>query len=46
VLVETVRIGGSRAQRDLLEELHFAALTRAGRQADAAEYAKSRRRGL
>jgi hypothetical protein len=40
------RIGGSRAQRDLLEELHLAALTQAGRKADAAAYAKSRRRGL
>lgn len=40
------RIGGSRAQRDLLEELHFAALTRAGRKTEAADYAKSRRRGL
>ncbi|MFM7346377.1 MAG: tetratricopeptide repeat protein [Tagaea sp.] len=40
------RIGGSRAQRDLLEELHIAALTRAGRTAEAAAYAKTRRRGL
>lgn len=40
------RIGGSRAQRDLLEELHLAALTRAGRKSEAADYAKSRRRGL
>jgi hypothetical protein len=40
------RIGGSRAQRDLLEELHLAALTGAGRKQEAADYAKSRRRGL
>lgn len=40
------RIGGSRAQRDLLEELHLAALTAAGRKGEAADYAKSRRRGL
>jgi hypothetical protein len=40
------RIGGSRAQRDLLEELHLAALTSAGRREDAAAFAKSRRRGL
>lgn len=40
------RIGGSRAQRDLLEELHLAALTRAGRKAEAAAYAKTRRRPL
>jgi tetratricopeptide (TPR) repeat protein len=40
------RIGGSRAQRDLLEELHLAALTQAGRKQDAVDYAKTRRQGL
>lgn len=45
-LATHVRIGGSRAQRDLLEELHLAALTQAGREAEAADYAKTRRRGL
>jgi len=38
------RIGGSRAQRDLLEELYAQALRHAGRAADAAAYAKARRR--
>lgn len=37
------RIGGSRAQRDLLEELYVQALRHAGRTADAAAYAKTRR---
>lgn len=40
------RIGGSRAQRDLLEELHLAALAGAGRTQDAAAFARARRRGL
>ena len=38
------RIGGSRAQRDLLELLYVQALRHAGRAADAADYAKTRRR--
>lgn len=38
------RLGGSRAQRDLLEELYVQALRHAGRAADAAAYEKSRRR--
>ncbi len=38
------RIGGSRAQRDLLEVLYLQALRHAGRAADAEAYAKTRRR--
>jgi hypothetical protein len=37
------RIGGSRAQRDLLEVLYIRALRHAGRAADAEAYAKTRR---
>ncbi len=37
------RIGGSRAQRDLLEQLYIQALRHAGRAADAEAYAKTRR---
>ncbi len=38
------RIGGSRAQRDLLEQLYVQALRHAGRSDDALTYEKSRRR--
>lgn len=38
------RIGGSRAQRDLLEQLYIQALRHAGRKADAEAYEKTRRR--
>jgi predicted Zn-dependent protease len=38
------RIGGSRAQRDMLEVLYIQALRHAGRAADAQAYAKTRRR--
>jgi hypothetical protein len=38
------RIGGSRAQRDFLEQLYVQALRHAGRAADAAAYEKTRRR--
>ncbi len=38
------RIGGSRAQRDLLEVHYLQALRHAGRAADAEAYAKTRRR--
>jgi hypothetical protein len=34
-LAETVRIGGSRAQRDLIENTLLAAYLKAGRDADA-----------
>lgn len=41
-LAETVRIGGSRAQRDLIENTLLAAYLKAGRDADAQKLLKSR----